>query len=106
MRPSAFGRKVTSYRAVALSARAVTGGADLPGIKRVVAEDLAVAQHPPSADIAVLVSDQTVVDDHVGVEVDLDFGIEGDHLQCGSQVFNEEFASFKEPISPQQKKSL
>jgi len=73
MRPSAFGRKGTAYRAVALSARAVTGGADLPGIKRVVAEDLAVAQHPPSADIAVLVLDQAVVGHHIGVEIHLHF---------------------------------
>ena len=61
--------------------------ADLTGIDGVVAEVLV-------GDITIFVANQAVVGHHIGVEIDLDFGIQGDDLQGGGQVFNEEFAGF------------
>ena len=62
-------------------------GADLTGIDGIIAEVLV-------GDIPVLVSDQAVVGDHIGVEIDLDLGIQGDDLQGGGQIFDEEFLGF------------
>ena len=45
-------------------------------------------------DIPVFVTDQAVVGHHIRVEIHLYFGIEGDDLQRGGQVFNEELLGF------------
>ena len=42
--------------------------------------------------------DQAVVGDHIGVEVELDLGVEGDDLQGGDQVFDENLLGFIEII--------
>lgn len=39
-------------------------------------------------------ADQAIVGHHVGVEIQLDLGIQGNHLQGGGQVFDEQFAGF------------
>jgi hypothetical protein len=57
-----------------------------------------VAKPQPSADIPILVPDQAVVGDYVGVEIDLQLGIEGNYLRGGSQIFNKEFPGFIEII--------
>jgi len=57
----------------------------LAGIHTVVPEILV-------GDGAVLVADQAVVGDHVGVEVDLHAGVAGDGLQGGGQVVDEQLA--------------
>ena len=48
----------------------------------------------PPADIAVLISGQDVVSHHIGIEIHLDLGIQGDDLQGGGQVFDEELLGF------------
>jgi len=57
-----------------------------------------VASPQPSAEIPVLVPDQAVVGHYIRVEIDLDLGIQGDNLQGGGQIFDEEFLSFIEVI--------
>ena len=66
-------------------------GADLTGVDSIVAEVLV-------SDVPVFVPDQAVVGDHIRVEVDLDFGVQGDHLQGGGQVFDEEFLGFVQVV--------
>ena len=64
---------------------------DLTGVHGIIAEVQAVTKSQPSADIAILVSNQPVVGDHIGIEVHLHFGIESNHLQGGGQVIDEQF---------------
>jgi len=88
MRPSAFGRKVTAYRAVARRYQHQPHRCGNPSC----------CLQQPSADIPVLIPDQAVVGDHVRVEVDLDLGVQGDDLQGGGQVFDEQFLGLVQVI--------
>jgi len=66
-------------------------GTDLTSIDGIVAEVLV-------GHIPVLVTDQAVVGNHIGVEIHLDFGIQGDHLQGGGQIFDEELLGLVQVI--------
>jgi hypothetical protein len=66
-------------------------GANLTGIDGVIAEVLV-------GDIAVLIADQAVVGNHIGIEIDLHLSIQRDHLQGGGQIIHKEFAGFVEIV--------
>jgi len=89
---------MTAYRAVALSAChrsgvATLGGTDLTALMGSLRRYwLATSRF--SYPIRPVWRDQAIVGDRVGVKVDLDFGVQGNYLQGGDQVFDEEFASF------------